>query len=136
MGMYTGIRFTAKLNEFGARVIKDLHSEWAQLGFSAWGRVAEKYPDFKGWARVGRCDFIPFGAVCYMPNEWGEGESLLEEATWRVTCSLKNYAGEIDTFLASVLPKIIGLPCSVEVLYEEDKQSRIVHILPKTEDGK
>ena len=82
MGMYTGLRFKADLSE------KGLEAAASVIETRGWYVAAEMLPAIKSWLQVGRRNFIPFGAVCYMPADW---ENLLgiEDGVWSVCCSLK-----------------------------------------------
>lgn len=123
MGDYTGLRFTAKLKPQAIPIIQLLNEVRASPS-STWGLVAQSFPlpELLAWQQVGRCDFIPFGAICYLPDEWddqaADGQSLLDGDTWRVICSLKNYENEIELFMLGVLPILLADPCCCEVLYE------------------
>jgi len=137
MGDYTGVRFTAKLNELGARVADRLDKD----PWPSWSDIAADTPELEipQWSKIGRRDFIPRGAVCYMPPEWGDNTRKVVDGVWDVVCSLKNYGDEIDVFLEEVLPQLITEPCTVEVLYERDRADRggkgphLVTVAPREE---
>ena len=119
MGMYTGLR--------GRILLKDnkLTSVLIEKGFQ-WEEVASVYFDetISAWASVGRCNFIPNGAVCYMPANWSEGWSV-EGNVLSFTCSLKNYNNEIEIFITYVLPHIAEA-WNLEKLYEESAYSTLI----------
>ena len=76
---------------------------------------------------------IPFGAVCYMPDDW-ENSWDIEDGVWSVCCSLKNYESEIQTFLIDVLPYLVSGPVEVEYLYEESSEPSRRRIQPWQEN--
>tara|TARA_Y100000310_G_scaffold230562_1_gene233005 strand:- start:1354 stop:1770 length:417 start_codon:yes stop_codon:yes gene_type:complete len=118
MGDYTGVRFTAVLNDLGFRVAGAMgpprHASWVDL--------ARDIPELAipRWASMGRAGFIPRGIMSYMPDDW-QNENEVVNGRWHVCCSLKNYKGEIAVFLDEVLPQLIREPCEVEVLFEGDR---------------
>jgi hypothetical protein len=135
MGMYTGIYFSAKLKPLAAVAIKNAlrESDMSEDIFDFWKAVSAIFPIQNDWMTVGRRDFIPFGALSYMPEEWDEikaGEGLYEDETWNVCCSLKNYANEIEQFLDGVLPFLLKEICTVTYYYEEDESPRKINIYP------
>ena len=118
MGDYTGVRFTAVLNELGVSVATRLgHPEYLD-----WLEVMAALPDLDAhrWVALDRCNFIPRGVMSYMPDDW-QNENEVVDGRWHVCCSLKNYKGEIAVFLDEVLPQLIREPCEVEVLFEGDR---------------
>lgn len=119
MGMYTGLR--------GKIVLKDneLSKVIIEKDFD-WGAIRNSYYDqtISAWANVGRCNFIPFGAVCYMPDSWGDWFQTVDGLTLTFCCSLKNYEQEIQTFIDKVLPEIAG-DWALESLYEESVYSTL-----------
>jgi hypothetical protein len=129
MGMYTGLKFEAKLKPIVADAMNLVYSKESSDGF--WGSLSRIIPVSDEWLVTDRRDFIPFGALSYMPSEWDDVPTGIEGDTWRVCCSLKNYQGEIGQFLAEVLPYLISEPCRAEVLYEEWEESKFEDIIPK-----
>ena len=129
MGMYTGLRFEAKLKPIVADAIKLLYKEGNSDGF--WESLSRIIPVSNSWLMTDRRDFIPFGALSYMPNDWEETPTGIDGQTWKVCCSLKNYGGEIELFLRDVLPYLISELCRVEYRYEEWDQSRFDLIMPE-----
>lgn len=130
MGMYTGLRFEAKLKPFVADAIDLVLSE--ENSYSMWNALAGVIPIDRKWLNVGRKDFIPFGSMSYMPDDWYHHNDIYRhDQKWFVCCSLKNYEGEIEDFLKLVLPFLIDEPCDAEILYEEWTESRIKRIEPK-----
>ena len=129
MGMYTGLRFKAKLKPLVADSFTMLYG--IREGSSFWDNLSRIIPISDKWLSVGRKDFIPFGALSYMPSDWDETPTGIDGNTWKVCCSLKNYEGEIEVFLSEVLPHLISEPCRTEVLYEEWEESKFDDIFPK-----
>ena len=82
----------------------------------------EMYMPILKWSNFQRCRFIPYGMVCYMPDEWGKSRQELIGNTLNFACSLKNYGDEIGFFIENVLP-VIGESWHLEKLYEEDSES-------------
>ena len=129
MGMYTGLRFKAKLKPLVADSFTMLYG--IREGSSFWDNLSRIIPISDKWLSVGRKDFIPFGALSYMPSDWDETPTGIDGNTWKVCCSLKNYEGEIEVFLSEVLPYLVSEPCRTEVLYEEWEESKFDDIFPK-----
>ena len=42
-----------------------------------------------------RSRMIPYGALCYMPNEWDEEPVSYNNGEWFLCCSLKDYENTI-----------------------------------------
>ena len=129
MGMYTGVRFQAKLKPIVAGAMKLCYDSKVLDQF--WDTLSKIIPIDDNWLKAGRRDFIPFGALSYMPDHWDKSPTGLSGEGWNVCCSLKNYEGEIDTFLSKVLPYLISEPCEVEYLYEEWEEPKLYMITPE-----
>ena len=128
MGMYTGLRFEAKLKPIVADAMRLLYKSSSD---SFWGDLSRIIPISDLWLMKDRREFIPFGSLAYMPSDWEETPTGIDGNTWKVCCSLKNYEGEIEVFLSEVLPYLISEPCRTEVLYEEWDESKFDDIFPK-----
>jgi hypothetical protein len=125
MGHYTGLRVKAKIKPEYDVLIRALH--WCEpiSEQSRWERatlISDCY--FPDWIKFGRCDFIPFGGMCYMPDDFsesGEQESFydVDSGIWEFACSLKNYQHEIQYFVENVLKVISEEIFYCESLYEE-----------------
>lgn len=115
MGMYTGLRGKVILNNLGVQ-LSQTEFKWA----SSSNGVIVKF----GLSDDRSC-FIPYGALCYMPDEWGEQFSVVIESAWSFSCSLKNYDSTIERFIAEVLP-LIAVSWRIETLYEEDDTPTII----------
>ena len=113
MGMYTGLYFKA--------LIKEEYREMVDSAISDhdWAAIGEKFPIAKEWAKVGRCKFIPWGALCYMPDDFPDPCRDMTNGVWEVSCSLKNYEGEIQKFVEEVLKPISQEIYECFSLYEE-----------------
>ncbi len=125
MGMYTGLRARLTIKEEFRPVIEDLMTS-RDLDYS-WENVAGKYPQYeflRDWSMVGRCDFIPFGALAYMPWDDADPEwqRSFKDGMWVFQCSLKNYQGEIQAFVEIVLPHIVEICHELYSLYEENDE--------------
>src|SRR4051812_18535044 len=123
--MYTGLRAKCVVKPEFRKAIDTLHNS-EEDEFPCWQEVANKYPQyefFKEWAAIGRSSFIPFGAMCYMDDSWGESFSEYDPKTgyWNFACSLKNYEGEIEFFLENVLANIVERVYFCEKQYEIDE---------------
>lgn len=132
MGMYTGLRFEAKLKPIVADAMRLLYKESSSDGL--WADLSRIIPISDCWLMTGRKNLIPFGALSYMPSNWDKTPTGIDGETWKVCCSLKNYEGEIEVFLSDVLPYLISEPCRTEVLYEEWEESKFDDIFPKEYD--
>lgn len=127
MGMYTGLRFEARLKPIVADAMRLVEG-----GDDFWEPLSRIIPISNDWLNTPRKNFIPFGSVNYMPDDWKRIEPVYPtENTWNVCCSLKNYEGEVELFLREVLPYFIFDPCRVEYRYEEWDHSRFDIIMPE-----
>ncbi len=102
--------------------------------------MARKFPQLgiERFAALPRAECIPFGASAYFDaedapegyrDEWTDEAGYRNEAfgTWKVRCSLKNYHGEVASFLKIVLPVLIARRCQALHLYEyDDEPTRVV----------
>lgn len=100
MGMYTGLKVRVLIKE-EARPIIALLNEVCD-----WREVAQKYPEVGAWAAVGRANFIPFGCLSYMPDDFPDHMCEFKDGWWEFSCSLKNYEGEIKQFVEFIRPMI------------------------------
>lgn len=131
MGMYTGLRAKLSIKEEFWPVIEELMK--FDAAESEWGRVAEMFPQYPflaEWAGAGRCDFIPFGALCYMPWEDTDPEwqRSFKDGLWVFQCSVKNYEDEIEFFVETVLPHIVEACYELYSLYEENEEPTDLYI--------
>ncbi len=133
MGDYTGLRVDVVLKPEFVPVIEYLMSDerrYAEDPYAcepAWEAVAGKFPQYaflRHWSMVPRADFIPFGALAYMP--WDDADPAwqhrLEGDRWVFQCSLKNYDQTIETFLKDVLSLMAKEVNEVYHLYEYNDQ--------------
>ena len=112
--MYTGLR--------GWIEVKEEH--WFADGKVDWeSMIGIIGPKTDEYANKPRSSFIPNGAVFYMEDDWVDRhKSSLEEGILSFTCSLKNYDGEIDSFIEA-LPEL-ATRWQLEERYEEDMFSK------------
>lgn len=126
MGMYTGLRFKGYVKEEYRQMIQEIN------GDGEWSEFIKQFPFLKDYASQDRAEFIPRGALSYMPDSWEAGifpnqidtdgferNIHLETGYWTFQCSLKNYNEEIEQFFSEVLPKIIDSAVHIEYFYEE-----------------
>jgi len=118
MGTYTGLRGSIRLNQSG--VAQNLNKAINEGADSIWKSVYKNTgnPIIREWCKQGRCDFIPRGAVHYMPDEWGDNHYSCQDGVFNFTCSLKNYSGEIEFFIENIIP-LISEDYYLERLFEE-----------------
>ena len=129
MGMYTGLRCKVRIKKVYQKAIKWLHFEPTPLKFNRWEDVNSKFyiPGLNEWILgFSRYNFIPFGALCYMPEDFSISEDEesfsffdSENGFWEFCCSLKNYNYEIEWFIKNILVKIVDEVDYCESLYEE-----------------
>ncbi len=139
MGDYTGIRFTAKLKPAVAnamRVATDRITLKKEGSTKDWWTVIcymTDVPVDSSFMLDSRRDFIPFGGIVYMPQDWVQHDAIScdSDGIWKVSCSLKNYSNTIAKFLEFALPYMIEEPCEVETHYEMDDASKFFKILPR-----
>lgn len=130
--MYTGIRIKVTVKEKYRSMVRDINDGEEWLAF------AEQFPFLRDYAKQSRAEFIPGGALCYMPNDWEIGESPMQSAAdgfdrsfdmatgkWAFQCSLKNYNEEIEQFFREVLPELISEAAHIEYYYEEWDSSHL-----------
>lgn len=115
MGMYTGLRGTIKFKKETIEVINAVGFDWKYIGLLLGNHEVVCF------SKMSRSHWIPYGAVCYMPEEWGDGDVNFIGDVLKFTCSLKNYNGEIEEFI-KLLPQI-ALEWDLESLYEENTHS-------------
>ena len=124
MGMYTGLRARLIIKEEFWPVINMLMDEEANAKWDGVAVAFPQYPFLAEWADVGRSDFIPFGALEYMP--WAakdpDWQRSFKDGSWVFQCSLKNYEGEIEFFVATVLSRITHARVELYSLYEENDE--------------
>jgi hypothetical protein len=92
-----------------------------------------KIPDqFRAYGRSG---FIPNGAVCYMPADWGWGKAEISHGgVWDVACSAKDIGYHempmMELFCKEVLPLLIREPCRAEIRFEQWEESAVIDVKP------
>ena len=141
MGMYTGLRCKVKVkNKFREDIEQRMSGrEWR------WCDNENIYY----FGSVSRSEFIPFGALSCMPDEWEyelnqdgfityhatdgfENKFNKETGYWSFQCSLKNYDSTIEIFIKYVLNEIVEEVYHLEKYYEEWNTSELYEL----KDGK
>jgi len=122
MGMYTGLRGEIHLKEEyidKIRTVVEEGEEWSD----ALKDIADEEPRVFEFVHKPRARFIPRGALCCTPCDWGlVGHAYItDEGVLDFTCALKNYDDEIKAFV-NMLP-VIATSWSLEELYEEYTES-------------
>lgn len=139
MGMYTGLRVKVYVKQEYRKMIEEINNG------EDWSEFTEEFPFLTSYSEQSRAEFIPNGALCYMPSRWESGEFPnyiptdgfdrnidLDTGYWTFQCSLKNYNNEIGQFFEEVLSNIIGSAEHIEFRYEEMNNS----IMYAFKDGK
>lgn len=142
MGMYTGLRFSGIVKKEYREDIRKITegARWEECENEMLNR----------FRLTDRSNFIPNGALCYMPMEWEDPNALadaeydfnnrinMETGLWNFQCSLKNYSNTIEIFLKYVAAEICEAVNHAEVFYEEDEYSTFYKFEPECEvvDGK
>ena len=143
MGMYTGLRFKGFIKEEFREDIELVLNDSKEWGACKHQELLEFDEKFE------RSGFIPFGSSSYMTASW-EGKPYddkkpwecpatdgfdfkfnKETGYWSFQCSLKNYDGEIDYFVKTIIPLICSKLIHCEEYYEEWTTS----ILYELKDG-
>lgn len=107
MGTYTSMRFVGKVEK---EYVMDICA-LVYYKEMTWKELSTKYDFMKNFANLFRSDFIPFGEIsAYNEEKYSGGQNMnhLEpwSDVWIFQCDLKNYGGEIETFLKEVASKI------------------------------
>lgn len=121
MGMYTGLRFKIELNDFGKQVVNRVNNRIKDNCWDFSDSNIETPEVFNVWKSISRCNFIPYGNVCYMPSDWSNLNKF-DGHNWEVCCSLKNYENEIEFFWNNIIPLICDKVVYAEMLYEECRE--------------
>ena len=135
MGTYTGLRAKLLIKEEFWPVIEQLMDP-ASVG--SWQDVAKAFPQhtfLAEWTGVWRADFIPFGALTYMPWDDPEWERSFTDGLWVFQCSLKNYEGEIEYFVETVLSRIVKERHELYSLYEGNEEPEQLFIPDLDDEG-
>lgn len=142
MGMYTGLRCKVIIKPEFRPLIKKMMDERLD-----WEDIAGDYSFIKEFSTGFRADFIPYGGLSYMPDEWetNPNDWKNSEATdgferqfdgntgyWAFQCSLKNYENDIERFFELILENIAEKVIHLEYYYEEWTRSVFYELV----DGK
>lgn len=124
MGMYTGLRCKCIIKEEFRPLIAKMMKENLD-----WKDIAEEYSFIEEFSKGFRANSIPYGSLCYMPDEWEDrnGKATdgfnrqFDEKTgyWAFQCSLKNYKRDIEKFFDLILNNIAEKIIHLEEYYEE-----------------
>lgn len=138
MGNYTGLRCKIIVKEEFRPMIAMLMEE--HLNWNDLNDCGFNYNFVDEYSRISRSSFIPYGMLCYMPDEWEDvvlvknGEENYANATdsdgfdrqfneetgyWAFQCSLKNYEDTIEKFFELILNNITEKVVHLEFFYEE-----------------
>lgn len=127
MGMYTGLRCKVKIKEEYREDIQSvMDKSWEEC----------KHKELKMFSKDRRSSFIPYGSLCYMPDEWDYDSRFslyfdVYTGEWNFQCSLKNYDSTIEIFM-KLLELIASDVYYLETYYEEDEYSHLYEM----KDGK
>lgn len=117
MGMYTGLRGTIK--------VSDEYKPYFDLVFLDFKSFEEvnlpPKPSTKRFVEDVRNSFIPFGSICYMPDDWVQEVTVKDNNEYYFCCSLKNYNSTIEKFFDFL--NEINAEYLLEYLYEESNVS-------------
>ncbi len=121
MGMYTGLRgwvmFTQEITEKVKPFFEDINKEWNELGIT-------ETKEFIIFSSDSRSSFIPYGAICYMPDDWVKSNTYDEENfIFHFSCSLKNYDDTIEKFIDWLNLQGVAMDFCLEERYEENDSS-------------
>lgn len=121
MGMYTGLRGTVIIKEqYRGRMESMINGDGDPSWAKSFGDIDEEF--IQQYIGLDRADFIPHGAVCYMPEFWcdNDGGCGFDEnlGIFTFNCSLKNYSDEIGSFLRML--RVIADNWEIQELYEEN----------------
>lgn len=136
MGMYTGFRVDVTVKPEYREMVNSI----MEYGDHGWKDFVHQFPFLAEFSRKGRANFIPFGSLCYMPEEWDNNQQFQrgfdpKTGRWTFSCSLKNYESEIELFCDSVLSVIAESGC-FEMLYEEWEYQKVYLIEDFDRTGK
>lgn len=128
MGDYTELRVRATIKHKYRDLVTELMDENNKC---YWRELVARFPKFmwlRAWAHKVDCSMmIPFGGSSSFPNDpdWAHTWNP-ETGFWQFQCSLKNYEGTIENFLAHVLPELAETVHEAYEHYEyDDEPSKI-----------
>ena len=143
MGDYTGIRFKAELKPEVAQIISEsieIYNENYEAYRTVWTIINSKLREIDiiipaTWFNFRRINFIPFGGLAYMPEDW-EFNYDISSNIWDVCCSAKKTQNAfgvsmMEFFAKSVLPILISSDTGVEI-YDEIEGLSSFDVSPKT----
>lgn len=139
MGMYTGLRCKVIIKDQYRALIEKMMSERLD-----WKELDSGLDFIEVFSRGFRANFIPYGSLSYMPDEWEDTpkkedgsydwidatatdgfnrEFNKETGYWSFQCSLKNYENDIEKFMDLILENIAEKIVHLEKYYEEQVYS-------------
>lgn len=127
MGMYTALRFNAKIKEEYSEAINYIAEN---KGNKRWADVADEFFEhniFEYFSTYSRANFIPFSDPDGSPDSWKNDKEYYwsydkETRVWKFQCGLKNYDSTIEFFLDVVARKIVEEVYHIETFYEESEK--------------
>ncbi|ASR78970.1 hypothetical protein AARONPHADGERS_193 [Bacillus phage AaronPhadgers] len=117
MGNYTGLRAKIVVEEEYLPLVEHVIDSDGE-----WGEAVQAFPFVESLSNKDRGDQVPFMSPAYMPDEWGEyNVNTLNKETreWEFVFALKNYDGEIQCFMNTILAKIAEKVVYMYEHYEE-----------------
>lgn len=141
MGMHTAFRLDIELMPEFIPVIQavyDVNEPGTYEVINLWEKVFERFPQyyFLGkWMTIDRANFIPFGGwELGSYHQWEEEDSEWPKynagrptsTRWKFQCCLKNYEGEIQTFMGVVVAEIAAEIHYAAYLYCENEEPTIL----------
>ena len=137
MGMYTGLRARLIIKEEFWPVVTMLNLSTHSRSWKSVASAFPQYPFLRNWAEVWQSDFIPFGALSYVP--WSRDDPAwqrsFKDGLWVFQCALKNHEGEIEFFVETVLPHITHARVELYSLYEENDEPEQLFIPEVGDEG-
>jgi hypothetical protein len=135
MGMYTDLNARLLIKEEFWPVINMLRDPATDNGWDDVAAAFPQYPFLAEWASVGSCDAIPYSCSS---QQWRTDDTTwnhtFKSGVWTFQCSLKNYEGEIEFFVATVLAHIVDQCLELYSRYEENEMPEQLFIPELEED--
>lgn len=120
--MYTDLNARLLIKKEFWPVIKMLRDPTTDNGWDDVAAAFPQYPFLTEWAGVWRSDSIPYNRSS---QQWQAGDTTwnhtFKDGVWTFQCSLKNYEGEIEFFVATVLAHIVDQRLELYSRYEENE---------------
>lgn len=129
MGMYTCFMLNCRVKKEYRKCIRRLN-EGEIEDINEWNGLVNEMPFIKEYAEMSRASMIPFGMLSaynedkFGPRAFNKYNACLGE--WNFLCDLKNYSGEIEIFIETVLPHLCERIYFCAYWYEENAHPKIV----------